>query len=42
MYHIEQVINGVLCYRNIWGRWSEMSPEQLTQRIIDLQNQTTK
>lgn len=38
MYYYELVINGVLHYRTTpRGKWKEMSPKALTQRILDLE-----
>ena len=37
MYYHEEIINGVLSYRNIPdGAWHPLTPEQLTARIIEL------
>mgnify|MGYP003692044225 CR=1 FL=1 len=39
MYYAEKIINGVLHYRtHPRGKWREISPLKLTQKILDLQN----
>lgn len=40
MYYIEQIVDGVLCYRLIPdGPWHEMTKEQLTNKIMKLQQE---
>lgn len=39
MYYQEKVINGIICSKTTPnGEWKELSKEQLTQRILRLEN----
>jgi hypothetical protein len=43
MYYEEQIINGILCYRNSpTSDWIEMTPKQLTSRIKKLKKEIKK
>jgi hypothetical protein len=40
MYYVEEIINGVLCFKSTPnGEWRALTPEQLTDKIVKLRNQ---